>query len=112
LRALVKARKALLDLKTRLQSQNEHAAPGQVQKAHARILKSLASEIAGLEAAISAQIKASPHLAERAEIIESVPGFAIATRPHHEPPPERGGQAPPAAAALVKKMRLSARSEA
>jgi transposase len=79
LRALVKARKALLDLKTRLQSQNEHAAPGQVQKAHARILKSLASEIAGLEAAISAQIKASPHLAERAEIIESVPGFAATT---------------------------------
>ncbi len=76
LRELVKARKALLDLKTRLQSQNELAAPGQVQKAHARILKSLTSEIAKLEATISTKIKASPHLAERAEIIESVPGFA------------------------------------
>jgi transposase len=76
LRALVKARKGLLDVKTRLQSQNEHAAPGPVQKAHARILKSLTAEIAKLEAAISAKIKATPHLAERAEIIESVPGLA------------------------------------
>jgi transposase len=76
LRALVKARKNLLDLKTRLQSQNEHAAPGQVQKAHARVLKSLAIELAKLEAAITAKVKATPDFAERAEIIESVPGFA------------------------------------
>ena len=77
--ALVKARKGLLDLKTRLQSQNEHAAPGPVQKAHARVLKSLATEIAKLENAISAKIKATPDFAERAEIIESVPGFAETT---------------------------------
>jgi transposase len=76
---LVKARVALVDLKTRLQAQNEHAAPGLVQKAHARVLKKLASEIAKLEAAIAARIKATPHLAERAEIIESVPGFAETT---------------------------------
>ena len=74
--ALVKARKGLIDVKTRLQSQNEHAAPRPAQKARARILKSLAVEIVKLEAAISAKIKATPHLAERAEIIESVPGFA------------------------------------
>ena len=77
--ALVKARIGLVDLKTRLQSQNEHAAPGQVRKAHARILKSLAAEIAKLEAAISAKINATPDFAERAEIIESVPGFAKTT---------------------------------
>jgi transposase len=77
--ALVKARIALVDLKTRLQAQNEHAAPSLVQKAHARILKNLVSEIAKLEAAIAAKIKATPHLAERAEIIESVPGFAETT---------------------------------
>jgi transposase len=77
--ALVKARIGLVDLKTRLQSQNEHAAPGPVQKAHARILKSLAAEIAKLEAAISAKINATPDFAERAEIIESVPGFAKTT---------------------------------
>ena len=79
LQALVKARIALVDLKTRLQSQNEHAAPGPVQKAHARILKSLAAEIAKLEATISAKVKATPDFAERAEIIESVPGFAETT---------------------------------
>jgi transposase len=79
LAALVKARKGLIDLKTRLQSQDEHAAPGPVQKAHARVLKSLAAEIAKLEAAISAKVKATPEFAERAEIIESVPGFAETT---------------------------------
>jgi transposase len=77
--ALVKARKGLIDVKIRLQSQNEHALPGPVQKAHARVLKSLAAEIAKLEAAISAMVKATPEFAERAEIIESVPGFAEAT---------------------------------
>ena len=79
LAALVKARKGLIDLKTRLQSQDEHVAPGPVQKAHARVLKSLAAEIAKLEAAISAKVKATPEFAERAEIIESVPGFAETT---------------------------------
>jgi transposase len=79
LAALVKARKNLIDLKTRLQSQNEHAVPGPVQKAHARVLKSVAAEIAKLEAAISARIKATPEFAERAEIIESVPGLADTT---------------------------------
>ena len=77
--ALVKARKNLLGLQTRLKSQNEHAAPESVQKVHARILKSLAAEITGLEAAISAKIKATPDFAERAEIIESVPGLAETT---------------------------------
>jgi transposase len=79
LAALVKARKNLIDVKTRLQSQNEHAVPGPVQKAHAHVLKSLAAEIAKLEAAISARVKATPELAERAEIIESVPGLADTT---------------------------------
>jgi transposase len=76
LQALVKARLGLIDVRMRLVSQGEHAAPGLVQKAHAHILKSLASEIARLEAAICAKIKSMPDLAERAAIIESVPGFA------------------------------------
>jgi transposase len=76
LQALVKARLNLVDLKIRLEAQNEHAAPGQARKARTRILKSLLEEIAKLEVAISAQVRATPHLAERAEIIESVPGFA------------------------------------
>src|ERR1700758_205913 len=48
----------------------------QGQKAHAHVLKSLACEIAKLEAAICTKIKSMPDFAERAEIIESVPGFA------------------------------------
>src|SRR6201991_4653245 len=77
--ALVKARIGLVELKMRLQSRSEHAAPELVQKAHVRVLKNQASEIAKLEAAISVKIKTTPHLAERAEIIESVPGFAETT---------------------------------
>jgi len=76
LQMLVKARLSLIDFRMRLVSQSEHAAPGLVQKAHARILRGLASEIAKLEEAISAKIKSTPDFAERAEIIESVPGLA------------------------------------
>jgi transposase len=76
LQTLVKARLGLIDFRMRLVSQSEHAAPGLVQKAHAHLMKSLASEIAKLEAAISAKIKSTPDFAERAEIIESVPGLA------------------------------------
>src|ERR1700688_343522 len=74
--ALVKARLGLIDFRMRLVSQSEHAAPRLVQKAHAHILKSLAVEIAKIEVAICAKIKSVPDFAERAEIIESVPGFA------------------------------------
>jgi transposase len=74
--ALVKARRGLLDLQTRLQSQSERAALGSVQKAQGRILKSLATEIAKLETAIAAKIKETPEFAERAAIIASVPGLA------------------------------------
>lgn len=76
LQALVKARLGLIDSRMRLVSRSEHAAPGLVQKGQARILKSLAREIAKLEAAISAKIKSMPEFADRAEIIESVPGLA------------------------------------
>jgi transposase len=79
LQILVKARLGLIDFRMRLVSQSEHAAPGLVQRAHARILKSLVGELAKLEAAISAKIKSVPDFAERAEIIESVPGFAKTT---------------------------------
>jgi transposase len=77
--ALVKARIALVDLKMRLVAQSGHAASGQVQKAQARVLKSLVGEIARLETTIAATINAMPLLAERAEIIASVPGFAQTT---------------------------------
>ena len=75
LSALVKARQHLVDLKVRLQSQEEHPVPGPVQKGYQRILKGLVCEIAKLEAAIASSIKGAPEFAERVEIIESVPGL-------------------------------------
>ncbi len=47
-----------------------------VQKTHSQVLKALAAQIAKLEAAIFAKVRATPEFAERAEIIESVPGLA------------------------------------
>ena len=75
LKALVQARLGLIDLRTRLGAQSEHAAHGLVQKAHARILKGLDTEIAKLEAEISAKVKSSPDLAQRVDLIKSVPGL-------------------------------------
>jgi transposase len=76
---IVNARQGLLDLQTKLQNRGEHAGPEPVQRMHARLLKKIAAEAATLEAAIAAMIKATPHFAELAEIIESVPGLASTT---------------------------------
>jgi transposase len=76
---IVNARLGLLDLRTKLQNRGEHAGPEPVQKMHARMLKNIAAEMARLEAVIAAMIKATPRLAELAEIIESVPGLARTT---------------------------------
>jgi len=72
---IVHARQGLLDLQTSLQNRGEHTAPEVVQKMQGRLLKKIALELAGLEAAIAAMIKATAHFAELAEIIESVPGL-------------------------------------
>jgi transposase len=76
---IMNARQGLLELQTNLQNRGEHAGPEPVQKMQARLLKQLALEIDKLEAAIAVLIKATPHLAERAEIIESVPGVGRIT---------------------------------
>ncbi|SIO65814.1 transposase [Bradyrhizobium erythrophlei] len=76
---IVNARQALLDVQTSLQNRSEHSAPDVVQKTQARLLKRIAREVAKLEAAITAMIKAAPHFAELAEIIESVPGLGKVT---------------------------------
>jgi transposase len=76
---IVHARQGLLDLQTSLQNRGEHAAPEVVQKMQGRLLKKIALELAGLEAAIAAMIKATAHFAELAEIIESVPGLGEVT---------------------------------
>jgi transposase len=79
LQQMVFARQGFLDIRTTLSNKGEHDAPEAVQKSHARLLKTLAVELAKLEAAIAALIKATPHFAERAKIIESVPGLAGTT---------------------------------
>ena len=56
------------------------------RKMQARLLKKIARELARLEAAIAAMIKATPHFAELAEIIESVPGLG---RDHLRQPDRR-----------------------
>ena len=76
---LVNARQGLLDLQTNLQNRDEHAEVDAVQKMHGRLLKRIALEVASLEAVIAALIKATPHFAELAEIIESVPGLGRTT---------------------------------
>ncbi len=75
----VNARQGLLELQTSLQNRGEHAAPEPVQKMQGRLLKKIVLEVARLEAAIAVMIKATPHFAELAEIIESVPGLAEIT---------------------------------
>jgi transposase len=76
---IVNARQALLDMQTGLQNRSEHSTPEVVQKMQARLLKNIALEVAKLEAAIAAMIKVTPHFAELAGIIESVPGLAKGT---------------------------------
>lgn len=76
---IVNARQSLLDMQTSLQNKGEHSTPEVVQKMQARLLKKIASEVAKLEVAIAAQVKATPHFVELAEIIESVPGLGKAT---------------------------------
>jgi transposase len=76
---IVNARQSLLEIETMLTNQGEHSVPDVVQKMQARLLKNIALEVAKLEAAIAAMIKATPHFAELAEIIESVPGLSEGT---------------------------------
>jgi transposase len=76
---IVNARQALLDVQTELQNRNEHSVPEVVRKMQARLLKKIALEMAKLEAAIAAMIKATAHFTELAEIIESVPGLGGGT---------------------------------
>jgi transposase len=75
LQGLVKVRLGLINLRISLKCQSEHAVPRAGQKAQACVLKSLDNQIAKLEAEISAKVKSTPDLAERAEIIASVPGL-------------------------------------
>jgi transposase len=76
---MVNARHGLLELQTDLHNRDQHAEVGAVQKMHKRLLKNIASEVAKLEAAIAALVRATPHFVELADIIESVPGLGEVT---------------------------------
>lgn len=76
---IVNARQGLLDLQTSLQNRSEHSTPEVVQKMQLRLLRNIAVEVAKLETAITALVKATPHFVELAEIIESVPGLGKTT---------------------------------
>jgi transposase len=99
---IVNARQALLDVQTELQNRNEHSVPDVVQKMQARLLKKIALEVAKLEAAIAAMIKATAHFTELAAIIESVPGLGeITSAGLIAAMPELGQVSNKAAAALL-----------
>ena len=53
------ARQSLLDMRTSLQNRSEQSTLEVVQKMQARLLKEIASEVARLEAAIAAEVKAT-----------------------------------------------------
>lgn len=99
---IVSARQSLLETKTKLVSQGEHSVPDVVQKMQAQLLKKIASEMAKLDAAIAAMIKATAHFGELAEIIESVPGLGkVASASLIAGMPELGQVSNEVAAALL-----------
>jgi transposase len=76
---LVTAREALKQAKTDIGNRNEHRLPRAVEKAFAAVMRTIAAELAKLEAAITAKIAATERFAADAEIIDSMPGLAMHT---------------------------------
>jgi transposase len=76
LQQMVNARQSLADMQTQLQNQGEHKLPTTVRQEHARMLKAMRAALVKLDAEIAALVQATPDFAERATIIESVPGLA------------------------------------
>jgi transposase len=73
---LVTARLGITRLKEQIDSWGEHEQPKAVQKAYQALLKEVARQQAKLEALIAARIDKTERFAQRAEIIQSVPGLA------------------------------------
>lgn len=76
---MVTARSALLKLRVQLENHGEHRQPRAAARALAAVAKVLRIQLAKLEAAIAAEIEAKPRFAQRAAIIQSVPGLADQT---------------------------------
>jgi transposase len=73
---MVTARMAMARLKEQIEGWSEHEQPKAVQKAHQALLKAVVTQLDKLEDVIAAKIDKTEHFAQRAEIIQSVPGLA------------------------------------
>ena len=73
---MVTARMGIARLKEQIEGWGEHQQPKAVQKAHQALLKAVALQLDKLEDIIAAKIDKTESLAQRAEIIQSVPGLA------------------------------------
>lgn len=99
---LVSARTSCRDMLTQVASHREHDQPAEVRRAYRAIEKTLLAQIASLEAAIANRIEQTAQFAERAAIIESVPGLGPASAAGIIAfLPELGSAGGKAAAALV-----------
>ena len=76
---LLSFRITLTALQTQLSNQEEHDQPAAAAKASQAVRKTIAAQIAGIEAVIAKKIEQTQRFAERAEIIKSVPGLATAS---------------------------------
>jgi transposase len=72
---LVSARTALKALEAQIANYGEHDQPAAVRRAHRAVGKTLAAQVARLEAVIAAGIEQTEQFAARADLIESVPGL-------------------------------------
>jgi transposase len=75
---MVTAKLGLVRLQTQIDSWGEHEQPKAVQKVHQAVLKVVATQLAKLEVLIAAKIDKTERFAQRAEIIQSVPGLGEA----------------------------------
>ena len=73
---MVTARMGIARLKEKIEGWGEHEQPKAVQKAHQALLKVVAIQLDKLEDIIAAKIDKTEPFAQRAEIIQSVPGLA------------------------------------
>jgi transposase len=76
---LVTARLGLTRLQGQIESSGEHQQPKAVHKIHQVLLKAVTAQLAQLEAIIAAKIDNTERFAQRADIIQSVPGLGQAS---------------------------------
>lgn len=79
LEQLVTAHQALTRVQGQIENWGEHEQPKLVQKAYQALLKALTTQLDKLDDAIAAQLDSNPQFAERAEIIQSIPGLGDAS---------------------------------